>query len=275
MLWFKGSVSEAIAESRRIGSLFIVYIKGDDEHSRKMDAVWENEKIKEVCLSDCTAIRLLANSNELQQFSSIYPVVCIPCTYFLDGAGTPLEVIAVSLPIEQFLDKIQQTIQKHRAKFPKVECPPPATVEQSESLPSTSLQSNASTSSGPVEGSDNSEQALADRVARAKNLIEQKKKEKADKEKEDGRRKEVERRNEGQKLSKAKAEREEMLAQQMAERIRTEKAKDKAAKDAIRQKIAQDKAERAAREEVQKRERLEAAARIDPRLDQNEAAVKW
>lgn len=28
MLWFGGSVSEAIAESRRIGSLFIVYIKG-------------------------------------------------------------------------------------------------------------------------------------------------------------------------------------------------------------------------------------------------------
>ena len=274
MLWFKGSVSEAIAESRRIGSLFIVYIKGDDEHSRKMDAVWENEKIKEVCLSDCTAIRLLANSNELQQFSSIYPVVCIPCTYFLDGAGTPLEVIAVSLPIEQFLDKIQQTIQKHRAKFPKVECLPQATVEQSESLPSTSSQSNASTSSGPDEGSGNSEQALADRVSRAKKLIEQKKKEKAEKEKEDARRKEVERRNEGQRLSKAKAEREEMLAQQMADRIRTEKAKDKAAKDAIRQKIVQDKAERAAKEEVQKRERLQAAARIDPRLDQNKATVQ-
>ena len=28
MLWFKGSVAEAIAESRRVGSLFIVYIKG-------------------------------------------------------------------------------------------------------------------------------------------------------------------------------------------------------------------------------------------------------
>jgi hypothetical protein len=39
------------------------------------------------------------------------PVVCIPCTYLLDGAGTPLEIIAVSLPAEQFLDKIQQTIQ--------------------------------------------------------------------------------------------------------------------------------------------------------------------
>ena len=66
-----------------------------------------------------------------------------------------------------------------------------------------------------------------------------------------------------------------MLAQQMAERIRTEKAKDKAAKDAIRQKIAQDKAERAAREEVQKQERLQASARIDPRLYQNEATVQW
>ena len=39
------------------------------------------------------------------------PVVCIPCTYLLDGAGKPLEVIAVSLPVEQFLDKLQRTIQ--------------------------------------------------------------------------------------------------------------------------------------------------------------------
>jgi hypothetical protein len=89
------------------------------------------------------------------------------------------------------------------------------------------------------------------------------------------RRKEVERRNEGQMLSKAKAEREGMLAQQMAERIKTERARDKAAKDAIRQKIAQDKAERAAREEIQKQERLQAAARIDPTLNQNETAVEW
>ncbi len=91
----------------------------------------------------------------------------------------------------------------------------------------------------------------------------------------DARQKEAERRKEGQMLSKAKAEREDILAQQMAERIRTEKAKNKAAKDAIRQKIAQDKAERAAREEVQKRERLQAAARIDPRLDRNETTVQW
>lgn len=66
-----------------------------------------------------------------------------------------------------------------------------------------------------------------------------------------------------------------MLVQQMAERIRNEKAKDKAAKDAIRQKIAQDKAERVAREEIQKQERRNVAARIDPRLDRNEANVQW
>ncbi|CAB3978935.1 UBX domain-containing 4 [Paramuricea clavata] len=272
MLWFKGSVSEAIAESRRIGSLFIVYIKGDDEQSRKMDSVWENEKIKDVCVSDCTAIQLLADSNELKQFASIYPVVCIPCTYLLDGAGTPLEIIAVSLPAEQFLDKIQQTIQKHRAQFPKVERRSQAEVKPVSS-PSTLLQSGASTSNGPIEGRENSEQTLDDRVARAKKLIEDKKKEKAEKEKEDARRKEAERRKEGHALSKAKAEKEEMLAQQMAERIRTEKAKDKAAKEAIRQKIAQDRAERAAREDVQKRERQHVAARIDPRLDRNEANV--
>lgn len=37
--------------------------------------------------------------------------MCIPCTYLLDGAGKPLEVIAVALPVEQFLDKLQRTIQ--------------------------------------------------------------------------------------------------------------------------------------------------------------------
>ena len=76
-------------------------------------------------------------------------------------------------------------------------------------------------------------------------------------------------------LSKAKAEREEMLAQQMAERIRAEKAKDKAAKEAIREKIAQDKAERAARKEIEIQERQHAAARIDPGLDRKETNVEW
>ncbi|XP_028391530.1 UBX domain-containing protein 4-like [Dendronephthya gigantea] len=265
MLWFEGSVAEAIAESRRIGSLFVVYIKGNDEQSRKMDAVWENTKINEVCMADCTAIKLLDDSNELKQFSSIYPVICIPCTYFLDGTGTPLEVIAVPLSVDQFLDKINQTIQKHRVKFPKVVAQPNV---ESMSLPRTSQSPGASTSNGPVQ--DDSEQSLTDRVTRAKKLIEEKKRERAEKEKEDGRRKEAERRKEGQALLKAKAEREETLAQQMAERIRSEKAKDKAAKEAIRQKIAQDKAERAAREIVQQEERRHVAARVDPRVDHNE-----
>ena len=82
-------------------------------------------------------------------------------------------------------------------------------------------------------------------------------------------RKEIERRRQGQQIAKAKSEREEMLAKQMAERVRQEKAKEKAAREAIRQKIAQDKAERAAKQEIEKKERLNAASRIDPHLSSN------
>ena len=116
---------------------------------------------------------------------------------------------------------------------------------------------------------------ISDRLFNGESLIKLNNNNRINRFHQNARQKEAERRKEGQMLSKAKAEREDILAQQMAERIRTEKAKNKAAKDAIRQKIAQDKAERAAREEVQKRERLQAAARIDPRLDRNETTVQW
>ncbi|XP_046847067.1 UBX domain-containing protein 4-like [Xenia sp. Carnegie-2017] len=265
MIWFNGTIPQAIAESRRIGSLFIVYIKGDDEISNNMDALWENEEVKQVCLSDCTSIRLFAESNELKQFALIYPVVCIPCVYCLDGAGTPQEVIAVSLPPGEFLQKIKQAIERHRNTFPKLENDSPRQEETSSSQSCSSSSTPEASTSREVTG-ERSEVThdINERVARAKKLIEEKKKERAEKEKEDAHRKEVERRKDGKIMSKAKIDREQMLAQQMADRIKNEKAKDKAAKDAIRQKIAQDKADRAAREEVQRQERRQIAARIDP-----------
>ncbi|CAH3127566.1 unnamed protein product [Pocillopora meandrina] len=285
MQWFTGSIPEAILESRQKGIVFIVYIEGDNEETIRMNSTWEDPKIAGIFSREkCVAIKLDHKSEDCKQFSKLYPLVCIPATYFIGESGLPLEVVGGSLPVDQFVTKAEKVFETHlRSTSIK---PVSSTVSQNSEASISSEQSSVSSSPavepasqqnqevsnreteprpGPSEepyGRDQQGELLEDKVERAKQLIEQKRLEKEESENQETKKKEFDRRHQGQELGKAKRDREERQAQNIVNQIKEDRAKERAHREAVRQQIARDKAEREARRqnEVQERQRAQAAS---------------
>ncbi|XP_067021154.1 UBX domain-containing protein 4-like isoform X3 [Acropora muricata] len=285
MHWFTGSIPEAIGESRQKGLLFVVYVEGDNEQTQTMNSTWADPKIADTLSKErCIAIKLDHKSEACTQFSQLYPVVCIPVTYFIGENGLPLEVVGGSLSVEEFLSKANKAIEAHKKTGPNnfhqtvVNAPvlQTATVQTATGASSSAMQNSsdstatqeqsptqaaqvASTSSidtspGTSQGSENSntqEVPLQDRVERAKELLEKKRLEKEENEQQNLKRKEFDRRHVGQEVTKAKRNRDEKQAQTILSQIKEDKAKERAHREAVRQQIARDKAEREARRQIE------------------------
>ncbi|XP_041118093.1 UBX domain-containing protein 4-like isoform X1 [Polyodon spathula] len=164
MLWFEGSIPAAIASAKQKNSVFVVFIAGEDDQSTQMLSSWEDEKVAEATTQSFVAIKVDAKSDTCVQFSQIYPVVCIPASFFIGDNGIPLEVIAGSVPAEQLVNRIEKVKQMHvQQKNVKVggadenqvatgqhsaSLVTPDLTSQSQSLPSETNQPNGSHLSG-------------------------------------------------------------------------------------------------------------------------------
>ncbi|XP_006006250.1 UBX domain-containing protein 4 [Latimeria chalumnae] len=116
MLWFEGSIPAAIALAKQKNSVFVVFIVGDDDQSIQMAGSWEDEIVAGESIKDFVAIKINAKSEACVQFSEIYPVVCIPSSFFIGDNGVPLEVIAGSVSAEELINRIQKVKQMHEQK---------------------------------------------------------------------------------------------------------------------------------------------------------------
>ncbi|XP_063070155.1 UBX domain-containing protein 4 isoform X2 [Engraulis encrasicolus] len=113
MLWFEGSIPAAIASAKQQNSVFVVVITGDDELSEQMMSSWEDEAVAAASNNSFVAIKIDAKSETCVQFSQIYPVVCIPSSFFIGENGIPLEVVAGSVSAEELTKRIQKVKQMH------------------------------------------------------------------------------------------------------------------------------------------------------------------
>ncbi|XP_072328391.1 UBX domain-containing protein 4 isoform X2 [Scyliorhinus torazame] len=116
MRWFSGSIPEAIDFAKQHNAVFIVFIRGDDEQSTRMAASWETEEVAEATVNSFVAIKIDAKSDTCVQFSQIYPVVCIPSSFFIGDNGIPLEVVAGSVTAVELVARIQKVKEMHRQK---------------------------------------------------------------------------------------------------------------------------------------------------------------
>ncbi|GCC31094.1 UBX domain-containing protein 4 [Chiloscyllium punctatum] len=116
MHWFNGSIPDAIAFAKQQNAVFIVFIRGDDEQSARMAASWEAEEVVDATVNSFVAIKIDAKSETCVQFSQIYPVVCIPSSFFIGDNGIPLEVIAGSVTAVELVSRIQKVNEMHRQK---------------------------------------------------------------------------------------------------------------------------------------------------------------
>lgn len=116
MLWFQGAIPAAIASAKRSGAVFVVFVAGDDEQSTQMAASWEDEKVREASSDNFVAIKIDTKSEACLQFSQIYPVVCVPSSFFIGDSGIPLEVIAGSVSADELVTRIHKVQQMHSSK---------------------------------------------------------------------------------------------------------------------------------------------------------------
>ncbi|XP_042733679.1 UBX domain-containing protein 4 [Lagopus muta] len=280
MMWFGGSIPAAIAAAKQRSSVFVVFVSGEDEQSAEMAARWEDAQVTEAASDGFVAIKIDTKSEACLQFSQIYPVVCVPSSFFIGDNGIPLEVIAGSVSAEELVTRIHKVKQMHAEKGQSLENPcqssAPCPSSPSDGAPEN-IQCAAAGPCGspeplvsetrPSDDGANSSQAsqeatqssdeqvsnaqpvndLALKVERITKKLEERREEKRKEEEQKEIKKEIERRKTGKEMLEYKRRQEEELTKRMLEERNREKAEEKAARERIRQQIALDRAERAAR----------------------------
>ncbi|XP_050832852.1 LOW QUALITY PROTEIN: UBX domain-containing protein 4 [Serinus canaria] len=279
-MWFGGSVPAAIAAAKERSSVFVVFVAGEDEQSTEMAARWEDEKVTEAASDGFVAIKIDTKSEACLQFSQIYPVVCVPSSFFIGDNGIPLEVIAGSVSVEELVTRIHKVKQMHTGKGRPVEngsqasapCPSsqsdgaPERAESRagdsaealmpETIASSAGNDEANSGQASQEATNSADEQANDaqpvndltlKVERLTKKLEERREEKRKEEEQKEIKKEIERRKTGKEMLEYKRRQEEELTKRMLEERNREKAEERAARERIRQQIAMDRAERAAR----------------------------
>nr|XP_057938712.1 UBX domain-containing protein 4 [Doryrhamphus excisus] len=119
MFWFNGSIPDAINLAKQRSFVFVVVIVGEDEQSANLMSSWEDDSVSETAQNGCVAVKVDAKSDTCVQFSQIYPVVCIPSSFFIGENGIPLEVIAGSVSATELEIRINKVKQMHAQQIGK------------------------------------------------------------------------------------------------------------------------------------------------------------
>lgn len=303
MIWFEGSIPDAISSAKRQSLVFVVVITGEDEQSAQLMSSWEDDRVSEAAQKCCVAIKVDAKSETCVQFSQIYPVVCIPSSFFIGENGIPLEVIASSVSAEELMKRITRVNQMHAQQIggapalaqqssPVVtgQCgrmdPEPVSVPAEEatgssaaaaapvnkgSLSATPTQ-DSSPSSDPAAQSSPTPENLEDKVERLTKKLEERREQRKKGEEENEIKKEVERRKMGKDMLDFKRKQEEEKTKRLLEERNKEKAEEKAARERVKQQIALDRADRAARyAKNQEEEKAAKQALLQARQAEQEA----
>ncbi|EDX09624.1 UBX domain-containing protein 4 [Drosophila simulans] len=112
MNWHKGNIAEAVAESKVKGAVFVVFIEGQDEMTRKLERFVDDSQVRSrLETSDFVAIKVQGNSSAYGQFMSLYKVVPIPSLFFIGKTGTPLGIATgVTASVDELTEKIDKVL---------------------------------------------------------------------------------------------------------------------------------------------------------------------
>ncbi|XP_056266819.1 UBX domain-containing protein 4 isoform X2 [Pseudoliparis swirei] len=306
MLWFEGSIPDAINLAKQRGSVFVVVITGKDEQSAQLISSWEDDKVSEEAKNCYVAINVDAKSEPCVQFSQIYPVVCVPSSFFIGENGIPLEVIAGSVSAEELMKRINKVKQMHAQQIgdekvlPEASGPventpldstAPVPAGASATEPATITQTAEDCLSSPVDdGSLRStvtpaEDASSDHASQSEDKLDAKverltkklegRQEQKKKGEEEEIKAEVEQRKMGKDVQDLKKQREVERTKRLLDERNREKAEEKAARDRVKRQIALDRADRAARySKTQEEEKTAKQARQADYKDRREAVVR-
>ncbi|XP_017074180.1 UBX domain-containing protein 4 [Drosophila eugracilis] len=112
MNWHTGNIAEAVAESKAKDAIFVVFIEGQDEMTRKLERFVDDSRVRSrLETNDFVAIKVQGNSSAYGQFMSLYRVVPVPSLFFIGKSGTPLEIATgITESVEELTDKIDKVL---------------------------------------------------------------------------------------------------------------------------------------------------------------------
>ncbi|TNN53005.1 UBX domain-containing protein 4 [Liparis tanakae] len=274
MLWFEGSIPDAINLAKQRGSVFVVVITGKDEQSAQLISSWEDDKVSEEAKNCCVAINVDAKS------------------FFIGENGIPLEVIAGSVSAEELMKRINKVKQMHAQQIGDENVLP----EASGPVENTPLDSTAPVPAGasatepatvtqtaqvtPAEDASSdhasqSEDKLDAKVERLTKKLEGRQEQKKKGEEEKEIKAEVEQRKMGKDVQDLTKQREGERTKRLLDERNREKAEEKAARDRVKRQIALDRADRAARySQTQEEDKTAKQARQADYEDRKEAVVR-
>jgi len=264
MEWFEGGVGEAIAAAKAKKAIFTVFIKGspDDEGTTQMMSTLSDPDVVSG-FSSMVCISVENGSTTCMQFSSIYPVILVPCVYFIDSStGVDLEITGGAITKDVLLASINKAVE--RVNTQTVTVTQQAAANDVSREQSSSVTESLGTSNDvevyrpePPANTEGQTVSLEERVEKAKQLMAQRQHEREEQEKEKEKEKEIERREIGKALLERKRLQEEQELKEAAVARKKDKEEEKKAKEAVRAAIEQDRLDRKMKFDAEKKARDE------------------
>ncbi|GAB0096188.1 UBX domain-containing protein [Sergentomyia squamirostris] len=259
MNWFKGDIAEAVAQSKKSNAIFVVFVTGTDELSTKLGSLIDNEIIRKYLEGKSfVSIRIDSGSESYTQFAQIYQVVPLPSLFFIGQNGTPVEVVTgLTTTAEELKQKIRGVLDRVGLSSDSSSASSEATgskttedkspKEETSSAPRVECVGDVCRRVDEGESNSSAPDRADEKVARAKELIEKKRKEKEAEEALEEKEKELQRRRQGQDVASLKKWQEDQELKQLKEDRMKEKKEAQEARKKILEQIEQDKRERAQR----------------------------
>ncbi|GMS90029.1 hypothetical protein PENTCL1PPCAC_12204 [Pristionchus entomophagus] len=273
MRWFEGDVVGAIAETKRVGALFVVYITGGkDAEEKHMSSLWETVDAERDLPWRTVAIKLAEGSQDAKNFAQIYPVPCFPITYFIDGNGKPTNVVLFNKVETMNGDKFKEALPKLVFPIPGKEAAS-GLLRVDESTPvAAAPQPTTSTVAVPVAApvaaapSTSSAEEIAEKIKRAKELLEKKKAAEEEKKKREELASEMQLREDAKDMHRIVEERRNKELLEAAAARRKDKLESAKERERVKEQIKADKAERESRVRMQQAQQLQQSPSEEGRV---------
>ncbi|KAG2206696.1 hypothetical protein INT47_003638 [Mucor saturninus] len=278
-VWFDGPVQDAISLVAQRNCVFLVYIHDDSEKTSTLNATLSEPHVIQTIQEHAIALSFEKSSENATLFGQFYPIQTVPILYFIKQ-GTIKDFGIDTITSDEIVEKIIQVSEMGQppivAAVPdQLDTPSPATSrtpilpanEPVASAPASVASSSAEITStpAPVTAALTTEtDEIKAKKAELQKQLEYVRKERAEREKNEAKAREIKRREEAKLMQEARQSRVDQENKIYFEKIKKEKLQDEAHRKKVREQIATDRAEKMA---SQRRERERSSL---PHLQQQE-----
>ncbi|KNC76166.1 hypothetical protein SARC_11323, partial [Sphaeroforma arctica JP610] len=274
-MWYEGNAAEAVQCVGSSGQLLLVYITDPDGDSSAWDS---NEVRRALSLTDtlgnkvALCLKLVVGEEACTQFSSVYPVLKTPTTYFLSPLGVPYEVFTDDHTSAKVTAAIKSAVAMHSAnKTASAPAATPTTTAPAATPQSPKTTSAADTTAQTADKGKGEASSAADKAAELKKKVQQRRESNIADERAREKEAELSRRKNAKEILEAERKRKEEGLKQLQVDIKQQRVEDAEARQRIKQKIQEDRQEKIRREAERK---TLAAQRQDGHLDEGHTSTR-